>query len=181
MVLRGPGVVAFTWVDLQSMPDDGYRRELVDGQLLVTPSPVGRHQNAAAAFHVQLANACPPEHKVFEAPFDWRASDDTVLVPDLVVFRTRDFDPDGPLTATPLLVVEIGSPSTARIDRTLKRDVYERAGVPAYWLVDPVAPSVTVLERRGATYEEVATVRGEQRHDVTYPFPVTLVPARLTA
>ncbi|MGH9088197.1 MAG: Uma2 family endonuclease, partial [Acidimicrobiales bacterium] len=66
-------------------------------------------------------------------------------------------------------------------DRTLKRDVYERAGVPAYWLVDPVAPSVTVLERRGATYEEVATVRGEDHHEVTFPFPVRLVPAALIA
>ena len=179
VVLRAPGVAAFTWRDLQSMPDDGYRRELVDGQLLVTPSPVGRHQNAVANLHVQLATACPPQYKVFVAPYDWKASEETVLVPDLVIFHAQDYDPDGPLTATPVLVVEVGSPSTARIDRTLKRDVYERAGVPAYWLVDPVAPRVTVLELRDGTYEEVATVGGEERHQVTFPFAAWLVPARL--
>ncbi|MGH9082019.1 MAG: Uma2 family endonuclease, partial [Acidimicrobiales bacterium] len=141
MVLR-PTAAPFTWDDVLEMPDDGYRRELVHGQLLVTPSPVGLHQRAVAELHFVLRSARPPDLDVLTAPYDWKRSEGTVLQPDLLVFRRVDFQPHGWLSATPLLVVEIASTSTAVTDRTLKRAVYEEAGVPSYWLVDPVEPSL---------------------------------------
>ena len=57
--------------------------------------------------------------------------------------------------------------------------MYEEAGVPSYWLVDPAEPSLTVLELEGATYREVATVRGDEPFEATRPFPVSVVPADL--
>lgn len=170
----------FTWADLEAMPDDGYRRELVHGQLLVSPSPVARHQVVVKRLLRLLDDARPPQLEVLPAPFDWKHADDTVLVPDLVVFRTSDLDLDGPLRATPLLVAEVRSPSTALTDRTLKRAVYEEAGVAAYWQVDPVEPSLAVLELgRDGGYVEVAAVAGETPFAATLPFPVTVVPAAL--
>ena len=115
---------------------------------------------------------------VFLALLDLRASDDTVLEPDLLV-RTGDYDPDGWPTATPLLVVEVASPSTAMTERNLKRPVYEELGVPPCWLVDPATPSLTVLEVDGDRYREVATVRGDESFEAARPFPVSITPATL--
>ena len=178
VVLHAPAA-PFTWDDLAKMPDDGYRRELVHGQLLVSPSPFGLHQRAVTQLVLLLGSARPPDLEVLAAPFDWKRSEGTVLEPDLLVVQRADFQPHGWLTATPLLVVEIGSPSTAVTDRTLKRAVYEEGGVPSYWLVDPAEPSLTVLELEGATYREVATVRGDEPFEATRPFPVSVVPADL--
>lgn len=76
-------------------------------------------------------------------------------------------------------MVEVLSPSTRRIDRTAKRLAYEEAGVPAYWLVDPDVPAVTVLELVDGRYEEVAVVAGEESYTASTPFPVEITPARL--
>jgi len=146
---------AFTWDDLQTMPEDRFRWELVDGQLLVTPSPAGRHQGVVGELYLLLRLACPGDLRVMLSPYDWKLSAHTVFVPDLMVIRQADFDPGGPFTGVPLLVVEVRSPSTAATDRTLKRQQYEQHGVPAYWLVDPGGPagghqrpSLTVLRLR---------------------------------
>ncbi len=179
MAVRAAETVALTWDDLQQIPDDGFRRELVNGQLLMTPGPAGRHQNVVNVLHLLLGGAATRDLKVFTAPYDWKLSESTVFEPDLLVFRRSDYDPDGPFTGTPLLVVEVLSPSTADTDRTLKRFEYEKAGAPAYWLVDPVEPGLTVLHLVDGTYQEVATVRGEEAYEADQPFPVTVVPARL--
>jgi Uma2 family endonuclease len=182
---------AFTWADLQTLPDDRFRWELVDGQLLVTPSPAGRHQYAVAQLHLVLHAACPDDFLVTLAPYDWVVSQGTVFVPDLMVVRRDEFDPDGPFTGTPLLVVEVRSPSTAATDRTLKRQQYEQHGASAYWLVDPGGPgggaagetvrvpSLTVLRLRDGVYVEEASVSGDDAHDANFPFPVAVVPGRL--
>ena len=76
-------------------------------------------------------------------------------------------------------MIEVLSPTTARIDKGSKRLAFEGAGVPSYWLVDPDAPSLTVLELVGGAYAEVAFVPGEERFTAARPFPVTVVPADL--
>ena len=189
----------FTWDDLEALPEDGFRWELVDGQLLVTPSPAGRHQCAVAQLHLVLHAACPDDFLVTLAPYDWVVSRATVFVPDLMVVRRDDFDPDGPFTGTPLLVVEVRSPSTAATDRTLKRQQYEQHGASAYWLVDPGGPaggglggadstsggvpprvpSLTALRLREGAYAEAASVAGDEPYEANFPFPVTVVPSRL--
>ncbi|MGH9189159.1 MAG: Uma2 family endonuclease, partial [Acidimicrobiales bacterium] len=83
------------------------------------------------------------------------------------------------LVGTPLLVVEIQSPSTRLIDLNLKRAAYATAGVPSYWLVDPEVPSVTVLDLDGNAYAETARAAGDAVLQVIRPFPVTIVPRDL--
>src|SRR2546427_5808485 len=80
-----------TRADLDRMPDDGYRHELIDGVLIVTPSPSFNHQDIAANLFIHLRQACPPELYVMIAPFDIVLADDTVMIPDLLVARRDAF------------------------------------------------------------------------------------------
>ncbi len=179
MAIRPAGAVPLTWDDLQQFHDDGYRRELVHGQLLVTPSPTMGHQNVVFRLGLLLGNACPHELKVLPAPCDWKLSSETVFEPDLLVIDRADFHPTAVFTGTPRLVAEVLSPPTRDTDLTLKRLEYEQAGVPAYWLVDPDEPCLTVLHLVDETYREVARVEGSESHRAALPFPVTVVPADL--
>ena len=168
----------FTYDDLQGMPDDGHRYELLDGALIVTPSPGTAHQVCAFAIGRLLHQYRRPGDIIMIAPYDYLINDSTVLVPDLLVARRDDLGTAN-LAVAPLLVVEVRSPSTGRLDRTAKRSAYEEAGVPAYWIVDPTVPSVTVLELVEGTFQETAVVAGESSYEALVPFPVPLTPARL--
>lgn len=122
--------------DLETLPrDDGLRYEIVDGLLIVSPSPARRHQWALVALYDLLSAACPAGHRIGVAPFDWQIADDTVLQPDIFVVKTPAHVDDE--IGTPLLIVEIASPSTARVDRTLKFETYAEAGVRQYWIMHP--------------------------------------------
>jgi Uma2 family endonuclease len=167
-----------TRADLESMPDDGHRYELLDGTLLVSPAPRPVHQRAVRGLFRALDAACPPELEVLFAPVDVVLAEDTVLEPDLLVASRSQFT-ERDLPGPPLLAVEVLSPSTRRIDLLLKRDRLQAAGVRSYWLVDPDVPSLTALELRDGTYVEVARVEGEQAWTATQPYPVTVVPAEL--
>lgn len=164
--------------DLATMPDDGHRYELLDGALLVTPAPNDRHQTCVTSILVLLHGARQAPHKVLVAPFDVRLSRRTVLQPDVLVARKADMTP-ARLEGPPLLAVEVLSPSTRRFDLGTKRLAYEAAEVPAYWLVDPDEPSLTVLELEHGRYVEKALVAGDEPFHATFPFPVTVIPARL--
>jgi len=146
-----------TAADLESLPDDGHRYELVDGTLLVSPSPGFSHQTVLGQLYLRLRAACPRDLRVILAPFAVLLTPSTELQPDLLVAPRSSFTANN-LPGPPLLAVEIRSPSTALIDRTLKRAAYARHGTPSYWLVDPdpSAPSILALELRGEDYVEVA-------------------------
>lgn len=168
----------FTEDDLVDRPDDGHRYEIIDGTLLVTPAPTPDHQTCVGSLYTLLRAACPADHRVFVAPLDVGLSRSTVVQPDLLVARKADVTPvrvEGP----PLLAVEVLSPSSRRIDLGTKRLAYEGAGVPAYWLVDPDVPSLTVLDLDAGRYVEQATVAGDEAFTAMFPFAVTVVPARL--
>jgi Uma2 family endonuclease len=167
-----------TRADLERLPDDGHRYELIDGTLLVSPAPRLSHQDVVGNLHLLLRAACPPHLKVVLAPFAVALADDTEVQPDLLVAPREQFT-DRELPGPPLLAVEVLSPSTRRIDLLLKRDRLQAAGVSSYWLVDPDEPAVTVLELRQGSYEQVAHTVGDDAVQVERPFPLTLVPARL--
>jgi Uma2 family endonuclease len=165
--------------DLMEMPDDGHRYEIVDGALLVTPSPGFQHQAAVTELLVVLHGAIGPELVVLAAPFDFVVSPSTVLRPDLLVAGRADLGPRGLEHATPLLIVEILSPSTRLTDLGTKRLAYQAAGVPAYWVVDPEEPSLAVFRLEDGAYLEDAKVVGDAAYRTEWPFAVEVVPARL--
>jgi Uma2 family endonuclease len=171
----------FTVDDLERMPDDGRRYELVDGVLVVSPAPRIPHQVVLAELIVLLHGACPPGLFVVPGP-GVRMSDDTELIPDLVVIR-RDQLAERRVTRPPLLVIEIQSPSTALFDLNTKKAVYERFSIASYWVVIPDVdqPELIAFELREGRYEQVAHVTGGRPFRAERPFPVEVVPARLVA
>jgi Uma2 family endonuclease len=176
----------FTVDDLEAVPEDGRRYELIDGMLYVSPAPNFAHQEVAGALYVTLRQVCPKDLQVVIAPFEWRNSDDTALQPDVLVARREDLfavEDTKYLLKPPLLAVEVQSPSTRRYDRLTKLSAYQDGGVGSYWLIDPNPhdPSVTVLELKGDCYTEVARLAGDERLTVERPFQVELCPADLVA
>jgi Uma2 family endonuclease len=169
---------AFTRADLDAMPDDGNRYELIDGALIVTPAPSWRHQSAVVNLTVRLKSICPPDMRVFVAPLDVIYADDTVVQPDVLVVRRSDLGKDT-LEGYPVLVVEVLSPSTRHIDLAFKRARYEAAECPSYWVIDPLEPSIVCWELRDSRYVEVARATETQAITLGAPFPVTLAPAEL--
>ncbi|GAA1614464.1 Uma2 family endonuclease [Kribbella sancticallisti] len=166
--------------DLDRIPDDGHRYELIDGALIMTPAPTRRHQRAVAALYRLLFAAAPPELEVLFAPFDVVISADTVIQPDVLVAHRADFT-ERDLPKAPLLAVEVLSPSTKGVDLMLKWAKLEAAGCTAYWVVDPDTPSLIAWEMRDGAYAQVAKVTGDEVARLTVPFDVTLVPADLTS
>lgn len=171
----------FTVADVEALPDDerGRRYELLDGVLLVTPGPVLAHQRMLGGLHLRMRSACPADLEVLLCA-GYEPDPRNSHIPDLFVARRADLTGKY-LYAAPLLVAEVASPSTVRIDRGRKRAAYEARGVASYWLLDPREPSVTVLELRGGRYVDAAAATGDEEVVMERPFPVRLVPAELVA
>ena len=167
----------FTIDDLDNTPDDGRRRELFDGSVTVSPAPSGRHQLVLVRLAHRLLLRIPVGLDVIVAPYDWVVSPTTVLQPDLLVVRREALLQR--LVEVPLLVAEVRSPSTQRLDATLKRRIYADAGVPVYLLVDPDEPAVEVLELDGGDYTSVATAGRDDVLELVRPFAVSFLPREL--
>ncbi|OUZ07614.1 hypothetical protein BHE97_16040 [Aeromicrobium sp. PE09-221] len=177
-VLGLPRGRALTRDDLDAMPDDGHRYELIDGVLLVSPAPRLVHQRVIRKLSRILEDHCPESEEVFFAPVDVVLAEDTVIQPDLLVAAREAFT-ERDLPAAPLLAVEVLSPSTRNIDLLLKKERLRRAGGAHYWVIDPDEPSVTAWALVDDEYAEVARATGAGRFDVAEPFALSLVPSEL--
>ncbi len=154
----------------------GMRYEVVDGLVVVMPSARKPHERLVVRLGGQLEAQAPPELEVLGSNYNYYYAwpRGSFLNPDVIVARGEDADDDG-IRVPPLLVVEVRSPSSERHDGITKRDIYQRSGVPSYWLVDPDEPSLTVLELdEGGRYAETARVSGAEVLRVERPFPVEL-------
>jgi Uma2 family endonuclease len=136
----------WTFDDLEDLPDDGNRYEIIDGELFVTPSPVWPHQQAIAEVYLLLRIFLQrvPVGFAYFAPADVVFSPRRAVQPDLFVVppvegkRPTSFGAVRRL----LLAVEILSPSSARADRVAKRMLFRDEGVAEYWVVDLDARTV---------------------------------------
>ena len=167
-----------TKADLETMPDDGHRYELIDGALIVTPAPSWQHQTVAFELAVLLRARCPADLQVFMAPVDVVLSETTVMEPDVLVARRSDLGARD-IPAVPVLAVEVLSPNTRHIDLMLKRSRLEVAGCPAYWVVDRLKPTLTAWELQDGSYAEVAHVGADGEFSASRPFPVVVRPGEL--
>jgi len=164
--LPNPRGVKLTYDDFVLFPDDGLRHELIDGEHYVTPSPNTKHQQILLNLTLLLGKWLDqhPTGRIFFAPFDVVFTHIDVVEPDLLYMsntRAAEILTDANVQGVPELVVEIGSPGTRRRDETVKRLLYERAGVSEYWVVDPELDVVRVYRRDGEGFARPAELSPE--------------------
>jgi Uma2 family endonuclease len=155
-----------TYADYAALPDDGRRYELHEGELSVTPAPGVRHQRVLLNLADTLLHHVKAGRlgEVFLAPLDCIMTDITVVQPD-IVYVSRDRSAlisERAIEGAPTLAIEIVSPSSERIDRQRKFDLYARHGVPHYWIVDPATREILAYVLTAGVYRLVARLAGEQ-------------------
>ncbi len=146
----------WTYDDLARLPDDGKRYEILDGDLVVSPSPSREHQRAVKYLLFGLARLLD-EHgiaEVFLSPFDAILSPQRVVVPDLMAVRREraSIVRERGVEGAPDLVIEVMS-SRPALDRVRKFDLYAKAGIAEYWLVDPIGQTIEVYFLVEGSYE----------------------------
>lgn len=165
--------------------DEHGRTELMEGNLVMSPSPTPDHNVAIARLLMQLEPQLPAEFELIpdidvDLQLALPGAPGTVRRPDLVVVgrdaRQRVRSEGGPLRASDLLVVvEIVSPGSRRIDRIVKRAEYADAGIGHYWIVDLDPPvSLTAGSLLGAEYDSGGPVTGVFLADDPFPVRVDL-------
>jgi Uma2 family endonuclease len=154
----------YTAKDYRALPEGPPYYQLIDGHLLCEPSPTTCHQSIAGELHLILGAWTKKKGagKCFFAPVDVWLSRNDVVEPDLFFIsnaKTNLLRKDG-FHGGPDLVVEILSPSTARLDRTVKRTLYAKAGVRELWLIDPQLRQVAVHDL-GSRRDDAAKILSE--------------------
>ena len=153
-----------TVADYMNTPDD-VRCQLIDGELILAPSPTTRHQ----AIAIELVSALYQYVRqrslgvVRFAPLDVVFPDREVYQPDILFVSNerQGIITEANIQGAPDLVVEILSPSSQRYDRGHKQNVYAQRGVLEYWIVDPGARTVEVLSAGAEGWTPTATFSAE--------------------
>jgi len=151
---------------------NGIWYELIDGAIVMNPPPGFRHEDIAARLLFELYGAAPADLAVLGSHAGFFYEGTNYVMADITVAPRADFEEDG-IHVAPLLVVEVLSKTTRRTDLTRKREIYEEAGVPSYWVVDPEAATLTVLELTDGRYAEALVGPLDQPVTVSRPFPLT--------
>ena len=175
--------VVLTYTDYEALPADGRRYEVHEGELSATPAPSPQHQLVIRNLfrlldhHVRTTGL----GEVLFAPLDVILSETSILQPDLVYLdpaRLGAISRRG-IEGAPTLVIEVLSPSTTLIDRSAKRQLYARHGVPFYWLVDPEGRAVEGLVLGAEGYSIAARAAGSEPVAIPPFSDLTLVSAAL--
>jgi Uma2 family endonuclease len=149
----------WTYADFLNLPSDGWRYEIIRGELYMSPPPKERHQYSSTRLVVAFDNFVKPRKlgRVYAAPIGVTIGELATPVQPDIIFVARErlkkvVTEDG-INGAPDLIVEILSPSNWADDRRTKFRLYEQAGVREYWIVDPRACTVEVFVLRGKTYD----------------------------
>ncbi|HJP77110.1 MAG TPA: Uma2 family endonuclease [Pseudonocardiaceae bacterium] len=171
----------WTVEDLLRLPEDqGNRIELVDGLVVVSPSPNSRHQRVLQKLQVAFIAATPPEFETLPG-VNVVLNNERLLIPDLVVLNAPGVDAVYYKGSDVLLALEIHSPSTRTFDLALKRQLYAEAGIPFLMFVDPKTgvPAMRLLELDGEGFREIASsTAGVLTASQPFPLKLDLVGAR---
>jgi Uma2 family endonuclease len=154
-----------TYEDYLAFPDDGIRREIVEGKVYELSAPTVRHQALIGHLYLEIALHIRSHGggRVYVAALDVRLAEHDIVQPD-VIFVADDrlgvIDEKYMMGAPSLLVEVLSDP---RHDRVRKRRIYARDGVPEYWIVDPKADHVEIYTLAGDEYAEPRIVAPGER------------------
>jgi len=167
----------WTSSDLQTLPDDGKRYEIIAGELFVSKQPHFYHQHVCGKIYYLLENWTTSRRlgQAIIAPGLIFAEDDDV-VPDVAWLSNKRLaaalGTDGKLHLAPDLIVEVLSPGAAnqRRDREAKLKLYSRRCVLEYWIVDWSAGKVEIYRRKdGELYLFATLVKSEKLESPLLP------------
>jgi Uma2 family endonuclease len=162
-----------TYEDYLELPDDGKQYELIEGELILNPAPIPRHQWIALNIAGELRNYHRQQGggRALVAPIDVVLAEDVVLQPDVIFIRTERLSIVGEknIQGAPNIVVEVLSDSTRRRDEIVKRKLYERFGVDEYWIVDPTIESVKIYRRNSELFVRALEISTETGGTITSP------------
>ena len=149
---------------VEQFPDDGLRREIIEGVLHVSAAPASPHQWLSMELIKLLLSAVDGTGwgRVFHAPIDVVFTEMNAVQPDIIVIRSdrlQIYD-ENPIREAPDVVIEILSPSTRRYDEVEKLAVYARFGVPEVWLADPEGRTLRMLRWEDGAYTVVEPSAG---------------------
>lgn len=139
--------------------EEGAPYQLIDGELVMSPSPTFTHQQVSARLTVALATFVETKELgvVVSAPMDVYLTEADAFQPDvLFISNERKGIIKDRVHGAPDLVMEVLSPSTAYYDLKQKKRVYAATGVTEYWIVDPMEKSVDVLANSGGEFEKAS-------------------------
>ena len=154
--------------DYEEMPEGPPYHQVIEGNLVMSPSPTLHFIKKLFLKIASLINQfleTNPIGEVFAAPLDVFLDDINIYQPDVIFISKRRLDiiTEKGIEGAPDLAIEILSPSTARLDKGIKRKQFARHGVKELWLVDPETRTIEVYllnkdaERPSATHGEKAT------------------------
>jgi Uma2 family endonuclease len=146
-----------------ALPESNQRIELLDGEVIVPPSPTYRHQEVLGSIVFELKRwgiASSADVTIAQSPLDVRFGPGRILQPDAMIFQGKlPSDAETPVELVPVVCIEVLSHNSVH-DRVTKRYVYAEAGVQEYWIVDPVG----VVERRsGADLRDIEVLQDRLR------------------
>jgi len=139
----------YTYSDYLEWDVDDKWRELIDGVPYLMATPLIPHQRISSKLFLQLAiylkgKSCEVFYSPFEVRLNTETTDNTAVLPDIVVICDKSTFSQRGCIGAPDMVVEILSPSTARYDKITKFNKYLESGVPEYWIVDPESKTIAV-------------------------------------
>ena len=137
--------------------DGEQRYQVIEGELVMAPSPVTRHQFVSGELEFLIREFVKKHQlgKVFDPPLDVILSPDNVYQPDILFISNENMNilAEKNVQGAPDLIVEILSPGTAVYDLGIKKEVYERSGVRELWIVDPETESVLLYQNGNKGFE----------------------------
>lgn len=166
--------LVLTYEDYLKMPDDRTRKEIIGGELYVTASPSPAHQRAVLGLASALRFAARTHGlgEILVSPIDVVLSQTDVVQPDVVFIAAASTQIIGnaAIHGAPDLVLEVLSPSTLKMDRQRKLDLYARAGVPEYWIADADNRTVEIHRLvQGAYRLERRVAQGDVARSELFP------------
>ncbi len=173
MTVEQIGIYTVADLERERERDDRLRWELLDGELVMTPSPIPIHQDIVRELTIRVAPKVPIGTCLYTAPLDVHLDARNVLQPDLILVAESSIGAKAILGA-PILAVEVLSPSTRRRDLVTKLDILAHAGCPHYWVIDPAEASVRIWELVRGAYRLIAHATGDEPVTITAPVSLTV-------
>jgi len=147
-----------TYQDYLTFPDgDGIKKEIIEGELFMSPAPALKHQIISKELFLILNNFVRKHRlgEVYYAPCDVVFSNINVMQPDILFIAKNNYQilTELNIKGAPDLIVEIISPSSKDTDRIYKKNVYQKFGVKEYWLVDPIEENVEIWALKNKIFQ----------------------------